>query len=554
MERARALVPFVLLVLGGPAGCVFEPCDCPVTRDAWQRPDPGLDPGGYELPGRDPGGGTDVAIDAGRPDDGIDTDPGHDLPQGDAPDAGECAVPEPSAPFYLEVAGLSGNGEYWPDAEVSGEAVVEAMGEATGTYVPAHALHLRMSSDGSLLQILWNLGPDIRIPVSIGQSVQVYVNQRSPWWRDLAVALWDANGMPLFFAVDGAYLDGWFDCDGVVPCPTVHAAEDDCPAVEVFCGSRWEVPVYLWLDGGLSSSEAPIPLKRGGTATNFNGTRYYVHESHRYDRMDCVDLPTRWVSAAATAPHRSDAFGCGCAVTTDCARHEVCDTFAGRCVPDRCQPLAQALAGAQCPAGGLCDPYTGRCGIDPKPLQECATDLECGGPGTGWCHREMRRCEEDGLCDGRVGGVCVPDPCAVVDCMQGYDCDPLLSLCVACRADCDCAGAGAGAFCDGTECTACAPGKIAFDQANGGRWEFYELCAVGTSPGTVQNALRQVDPTIACGVSGVFARCDEGQIACHGGGLARVSDHGALDDATWGLLCELSLRDDVVRIVGGHYL
>jgi hypothetical protein len=544
---------------------VFEPCDCPSTRDAWQRYDPGADPGGYDLPGRDPGGwqdvpqdtgpwldiGMDGAVDVGPWDEGIRPDPGPDASK-DVPDAGECAVPDPEGPFYLEVSGLPGDGDYWPDATVSGEAVVVALGDAVGTYVPAKALHLRMTADDAQLQILWNLGPDIRIPVSVGQTVRVYVRQVSPWWRDLAVVLWDANGVPLFFAHDGARLDGWFDCDGFVPCPTFHVEDDDCPAVESTCGTAFHVPIFMWLDGGLSSSEAPIALKQGGSAVNFNGVRYFVHHAYRQDQMGCVDYPGDWFAGAAVRAHFTDAMGCGCKVSTDCGRHEVCETRLGRCVPDRCTPEALGLAGKTCPAGGLCDPFTGTCLSDVPALVSCNRDLDCGG-GFGLCNLELRRCGEDGGCDERIGGVCVADVCEVVDCDARY-CSPLQGRCADCLADCDCAGDSAGMFCNVGQCHACDPGRIGLTQENGGAWEFYELCATGPSSASVQVALRAIDPSITCGVSGVFAKCEGGQIACHGSGFDRVSPHGMLDDATWARLCDLSLRDDVTRIVGGHYL
>ena len=403
------------------------------------------------------------------------------------------------------------------------------------------------------MTVWWRRGPSIRVPFSVGQTVRVYVRQHGPWWRDLAVVLWDQDGMPLFFAHDGAHLAGWFDCDDLTPCPTFQFQEDDCPAVAATCGTAFHVPVFQWLDGGLSSSEAPLPLKQGGTAVNINGVRYHVHHAYRQDQMDCVDYPNQWFAGAAVRTHLSDAMGCACEVSTDCARHEVCETQLGRCVPNLCTPEALALAGKVCPGGALCDPYTGQCGIDPEPVRSCARDLDCGAGTMSLCNIEMRVCDEEGVCDRRSGGICVPDSCQDVDCDTRF-CSSLASLCMNCLADCDCDEEGAGMFCDAGACHACDPAKISLTQENGGNWEFYELCATGPSAAAVQAALRTLDATISCGVAGVFARCEEGQIACHGGGFQRISDHGMLDDASWGRLCDLSMRGDVHRIVGGHYL
>lgn len=564
MRYASLVVIVVALPFASVSGCVFEPEPDKVVRDAWIRPDTHVDPGGgYELPARDPGvrpdgfedGGPwqDFGVDGGPVTDAWTPDAGSDVLPGDVTDPGECAVPDPSGPFFLEVSGLIGNGQYWPDATVSGQALVEAMEEAEGTYVPARSLRLRMLDDDSVLEILWSLGPRVRIPVSVGQRVEVYVTQRTPWWRDLAVAIWDQEGMPLFFAHDGAYLNGWFDCDGMSPCPTFHSEEDDCPAVEATCGTAFHVPVFLWLDGGLSSSEAPMPLKQGGAAVNLNGVRYLVHHAYRQEQMECVDYPNSWFSGAAVRAHLSDAMGCACQVTSDCARHEVCETQWGRCVPNLCSPEALALAGTDCPAGALCDPYTGTCVIDAPAPVSCDQDLDCGAGAMYLCHHEMRLCTDEGTCEYPFGGVCSYDSCQNVDCGTPF-CSSLKGLCVECLADCDCDGVGPGMFCDGVACRACDPAKIALTQENGGRWEFYELCASGASSSAVQAALRTIDSTISCGVTGVFAQCQEGQIACHGGGFERVSPHGMLDDASWRRLCDLSLREDVHKIVGGHYL
>lgn len=559
------LTGFVLMM----SGCAFETDDCSCARDLWAPDVHGGDPGqGYDLPGRDTGIRPDGAVDVRPwhdlgPDGPGDTGPGPDagdVPSdvpgdapGELPDPGACAVPAPTTPFYLEVSGLPGGVEYYPEGIVSGDAVVVAVGEVQGLHIPARQVRLRMLADDSEVGIVWNLGPEIRVPVTLGQSVKVYASQRAPWWRDLVVVLWDADGIPVFFAHDGAYLEPWFDCDGRVPCPTFHVQEDTCPAVATTCGTAFRVPVFTWLGGGLLSSEAPMPLKQGQTAVNYNGTRYWVHKAYQQDQMECVDYPDRWFAGAAVLAHRSDAMGCGCRVSSDCARHEVCEPVLGRCVPDRCTPLALALAGTTCSADALCDPFTGQCNLDSSELEACRTALDCSDPGTSLCHQELRACDSPEVCDRPIGGVCVHDACQVVDCDARY-CSSLLERCANCLADCDCAGEGPGMFCDVKDCRACQPDKIALTQENGGAWEFYELCANGDSASVVQASLRAIDATISCGVSGVFARCDKGQIACQGTGMDRVSERGMLDDASWGRLCALSLRDDVTRVVGGHYL
>ncbi len=540
------------IVLIWAPGCVFVPCDCDDERDAWIRDDRGFDPGvGYDLPARDTGAWPDAITDTGPWTDTMQPDVARDLPPGDIGDLGPCG-PVPSAePFLLEVYGLPNTDGFYSVGTVFGDAVVTRFGDVEGREVPAREVVLKMLDDDVELGVVWDLGPYVRAPVSVGQKVQVYARQDWPWWLDVVVVLWAADGTPLFFAQDAGYIEGWFDCGGIQPCPTYHQVPDECPAVDGGCGTIRYPPIFMWLYGGLASSEPPIPLRQGQTARNINGVRYLVNRASVYEDMQCADVPNEWVTAAAMAAHQSDAMGCACEATSDCASHEVCETRLGRCVPDLCS--AANHKGTVFQAGAACDPFRGQSGIDPTPLKPCTQDADCDPGMTSICNLEMRMCGQDGSCNEHIGGVCQVDTCQIDDCDSRF-CSSLQFMCVNCLADCDCAQDGPGAFCDMGNCRVCNSEKIALTQENGGNWDFYELCVTGASPEFIEQALHAIDNTVSCGISGVFAQCGEGQIACLGKGMYKTSEHGMLDDASWARICALSMRDDVLHVVGGHYL
>jgi hypothetical protein len=546
--RISALIIALPLVITLGTGCLFDPHPDAGDGDAFEILDLGRDSGPRDM----------LPVDTEPGDVGPMDLPGADTPPSDVPgDSGgsdACEATALESPFLLEVTAFSFDPE-WPNTPevVSGDAIVLSVGAVDVYGMPARQVMLRMTSDDQEFGIIWNLGLDVRIPVVPGQLVRVYARQAMPWWRDLVVILWDSQGIPLFVAHDAAGGTNWYDCDGLVPCPTIEMLDDDCPAFESTCGTAFHPPVLVLLDGGISSSEIPLGRRQGTNEMGVGGTvRYVVHHAYQQDDMQCVDYPDRWIAAAAVAPGRSDAMGCRCIGHGDCARHEVCETVLRRCVPDLCTPEALALAGRTCGEGRLCDSYTGKCDIDPVSLDSCRTDQDCNSGSLGLCHTAMRECDDTGQCHRPAGGRCIFDMCQVADCASAY-CSSLLGRCTNCLSDCDCEGEGTGAFCDFPECRACAADKIAFTQENGPRWDFHELCARGTAE-EAEDALRQIDPGINCGMSGIFARCDDGYVACHGTELHRVSPFGMLDDESWGRLCSLSLLDEVVRIAGGHYL
>jgi hypothetical protein len=95
--------------------------------------------------------------------------------------------------------------------------------------------------------------------------------------------------------------------------------------------------------------------------------------------------------------------------------------------------------------------------------------------------------------------------------------------------------------------------KLTFDQDNTPLYEFYELCVKKNAP-DVEAMVQAIDPTLYCGVGGVFAGCDPStEVGCHGD-LDYVSGSKVLTDAKWAQLKALSLLDAVTRVAGGHYV
>jgi len=101
---------------------------------------------------------------------------------------------------------------------------------------------------------------------------------------------------------------------------------------------------------------------------------------------------------------------------------------------------------------------------------------------------------------------------------------------------------------------ACDPARIGFPQDNPQAYEFYEVCVRrnGVDPAI---ELREIDPTLYCGVSGHFAGCDrETEEGCHGDLEYAGPNTRRIGDAKWAQLCELSVHPFVLRMGGGHFV
>ena len=105
----------------------------------------------------------------------------------------------------------------------------------------------------------------------------------------------------------------------------------------------------------------------------------------------------------------------------------------------------------------------------------------------------------------------------------------------------------------GDPTSACMTEHITLTQANPEQYEFYELCVA--AEGATEDALKAIDPSIYCGISGIFAQCQSTkELGCHGDltyadpGLKTISESG------WSTLCELSLQEGVRIIAGGYWL
>lgn len=99
----------------------------------------------------------------------------------------------------------------------------------------------------------------------------------------------------------------------------------------------------------------------------------------------------------------------------------------------------------------------------------------------------------------------------------------------------------------------CDPAVIGFPQDNPQAYEFYEVC-VPRGAVDPQAELQAIDPTLYCGVGGVFAGCDrEREVGCHGD-LDYVAGTRRIADEKWQMLCELSVHPLVTRMGGGHFV
>ncbi len=103
---------------------------------------------------------------------------------------------------------------------------------------------------------------------------------------------------------------------------------------------------------------------------------------------------------------------------------------------------------------------------------------------------------------------------------------------------------------DGPECDL---ERIGFSRDNPDRFDFYEIC-LPAGDEDAEAMARGIDPSLSCGVSGVFARCkDLGATGCHGN-LQKDPETGRIAWESWFRICLLSREPFVLRMAGGHYL
>lgn len=315
----RPLHPWMcaLLLAVPPTGCLLDPgqgSDLSV-RDA--RPEvPVPDSGDRDVPfPEDPGvppdlSGPDVGPpDAPPPDGPTDRpwtdpnplDPGPDL----LSDATNPCQASPASFATLEVGGFPTEDSPmppWGQGVLDGDARLESVEETSS----GRRWVFRMDA-GNAVTVETDLPLDQSPPFRTGDRVHLWARQRVPWWRDLVLVLWDADGVPRFLWHDAADLneqESWFDCGGSPAtrlCPTVRALADGCPAVEDTCGMRFLPPVELLAFGGVASSETPVTFKRGQQGFNPSNRAifYRVLDAYRIDLSTdpCADYPTEWIRA-----------------------------------------------------------------------------------------------------------------------------------------------------------------------------------------------------------------------------------------------------------------
>jgi len=212
---------------------------------------------------------------------------------------------------------------------------------------------------------------------------------------------------------------------------------------------------------------------------------------------------------------------CTCRDDTQCGLDRVCDTFAGRCVPDRCQ------VGFACAEGEVCDPYRGDC--VPEPAEACRSDYDC---------------EDLQICNPQTGA-CVEDVCMLMDCMG--QCSSLLRSCYGCLSDCECWPG----VCDPVNraCDpACRADKIDFTQDNPDGDVLFVVCL----DERMEEAAELLEPYVGpvqCRVDLPDNPCDLGvDQACLGD--IQFDPNGRVDPAQWTGLCALTRLPVVTRVHG----
>ena len=480
--------------------------------------------------------------------------PGPDAPtDAEGPDSGDtgggCSEPPTLSPFDLYLPAWLGRQGGAPVVITADDAEVLAKGkvlDANGNPTKKSQITFHLPSQGDDVGLIYELPLGLDIPVTVGQEVRLYIKLDAPWWFDVVFVVWDKAGHPIFFA-HHATAGFPYDCGGLVPCPSVEAIPSDCPAAPMDCGTGTWPSVQMQMQGAVSSSEVPQVLQQGEHTVGEDGTRYVVARSYAIEKYDCVDYPGTWLSALMISADFGSASQCACESAADCAPGEVCEPDAHRCVPDRCTTAALSEPGKGCFGGSLCNPFTGEC-TSASSATSCGADSDCSGVNI--CNPATRLCSSATDCT-EPSPACVPDLCAVMDCVAS--CSSLLGACYECLASCDCTVG----TCDLSShaCTGCDTSKLGLTQDNPEAYEFFELCIPkGGGQDALTAELQAIEPSITCGVAGFFAKCDKGsEVGCHGD-LQYEGASKVISDEGWATLCELSAVPNVTKIAGGHYV
>lgn len=137
---------------------------------------------------------------------------------------------------------------------------------------------------------------------------------------------------------------------------------------------------------------------------------------------NCDDFPDSWIGALIF--NNTKVSQCACKDDNDCAYGFVCDTFAKRCVQNKCMEKS-------CPSwqGYECNPYNGEC-VQPlkEPYKKCDSNSDCGDMQV--CNHYWKHIYGFGICEFNI--------CTVADCFfELPNCSPF-SGCYQCLSDCDC--------------------------------------------------------------------------------------------------------------------
>ena len=436
-----------------------------------------------------------------------------------------CQVLDPLQPFMFGL-GIP-EGEAPGNAELSGSGIVTYVYVYGGGFNWDWEIHIALVGVEQAVTVNMTLPHQYRIPVEVGEEVYVHAKLTMPWWENKYLAIWDSDKHLRFLLYSGDGSGQAMNCEAG-PCPSVNLLPTECEPVPAECGES--VYPEVRFTGSWGAEEFDVARGETQVEQAAEGTfKFIVAEARSSTTMECDDYPNNWISAIFM--DNFDVSQCWCQDHFDCAFGQLCETEANKCVQNKCLNL-------DCEGGYFCDPYKGLC-FPPPPgvMYACDTSADC-----------PDQDEPCGMICNTGLGFCQSTSCCVMDCL-GY-CSDLLGGCHECLTDCNCEPFG---LCDeNSTCQTCNPDKIAMTQENPKMYEFYELCIPADFDAAVP-ILQEIDPSLYCGMAGVFAKCDADEVGCHGD-LDYLEGTKTISDSKWTLLCHFSMMDHVSKIAGGHFL
>jgi hypothetical protein len=409
----------------------------------------------------------------------------------------DCVVLDP-LPVHLQI----GEENCWDCFEtVAGEALVIYKDRPENRRTSE--VWLLFSEDSRLVKFFSELPDEYEIPVELGQYYWASMQIDTPWWTNQEMEIATLERAPL---INQASRDYW-----------VEDPQFRCPPEEEMCGLTGH-PTIEVLGQQLEQGQSAVVFGEAGTVF-----KIFIGTSYQNLTMDCDDYPGGWLDIAKLSNQQVSQ--CRCHDDYDCASHELCDTYAQKCVKNRCFNI-------DCAPGYICDPYKGECVEQPQ--RPCRGNRDCSEP--------MQ------VCNPKTG-VCLEDWCQQVDCAP---CSPLVGDCYQCLEDCDCEMG----VCleDMRSCDyGCLEDKLSLTKENPEAYELYYACLRNVLEEPLE-LLQRIEPSINCNLTDPNNACNlENEVVCYTP-LEYQPNSRIISEDCWYRLCALSRNPLISHIVGGYYL